>query len=291
MSPTPADGSPLVWPRQALTEALRSVWPAAQLDVVPSTPSTNTVLMDWVREGASEGSPRLLVAEAQTAGRGRLGRTWLAQAGASLTFSLALPLAPGDWSGLSLAVGVALAQALDPRDGPTPAVRIGLKWPNDLWLVDRHAPGRKLGGILVETVALGAVRWVVLGVGLNVCPRVGDIPAGVSLACLAEWLPGITVPDALARVVSPLAQALKQFESTGFAPFAPRYAERDLLRGRAITLSHHPEITHGIAEGVADDGALRVRSAQGLSLIYSGEVSVRPDGSPHVPITPLEDVA
>jgi BirA family biotin operon repressor/biotin-[acetyl-CoA-carboxylase] ligase len=94
------------------------------------------------------------VAEHQTRGRGRLGRGWGRSAGASLTFSLSLPLAPRDWSGLSLAVGVALADALEPPlDGAVP--RIGLKWPNDLWLDRRPGSGRKLGGVLIETAGRG----------------------------------------------------------------------------------------------------------------------------------------
>ena len=82
------------------------------------------------------------MAEQQTAGRGRQGKAWWSEAGASLTFSLGLPLAPGDWSGLSLAVGLALADALDPLPGAGlaspagPPPRLGLKWPNDLILLD-----------------------------------------------------------------------------------------------------------------------------------------------------------
>ena len=111
-------------------------------------------------------APRALVAERQTAGRGRLGRTWESTPGASLTFSLAWPFAAGiDLSGLSLAVGVALAETLDPRPGA--ALRIGLKWPNDLWLVGSAEPGRKLGGVLIETVARGAGRVAVIGIGIN----------------------------------------------------------------------------------------------------------------------------
>src|SRR5436305_15350183 len=88
---------------------------------------------------AADLQPCLLVAEHQTHGHGRNGRVWQAAPGASLTFSLALPLAPKDWSGLSLAVGVALAQALDPPQAgaaASDAPRIGVKWPNDLWLPD-----------------------------------------------------------------------------------------------------------------------------------------------------------
>src|SRR4051812_25393713 len=94
------------------------------------------------RARAGEMDPVLLVAERQTSGRGRLGRGWRSAPGESLTFSLGLKLGPADWSGLSLAVGVSLAETLHPR--------IQLKWPNDLWVGDR-----KLGGILIETASFG----------------------------------------------------------------------------------------------------------------------------------------
>ena len=100
------------------------------------------------RARAGQLDPILLVAERQTAGRGRLGRTWVSAASsgqepiASLTFSLGIALEPQDWSGLSLAVGLSLAQSLHPA--------LQLKWPNDVWWKDR-----KLAGILIETASVG----------------------------------------------------------------------------------------------------------------------------------------
>ena len=104
-------------------------------DAAPTVPGVSAARQ-------ADTQPCLLVAEHQTAGRGRLGRSWQSARGASLTFSLALPLAPRDWSGLSLAVGVALAEALQPagRDAPW---RLGLKWPNDLWLVAAGTAARR----------------------------------------------------------------------------------------------------------------------------------------------------
>jgi BirA family biotin operon repressor/biotin-[acetyl-CoA-carboxylase] ligase len=222
--------------------------------------------------------PCLLVAEEQTSGRGRLGREWRSQAGASLTFSLALPLAPADWSGLSLAVGLALAEALDPQPASaTP--RIGLKWPNDLWLVDAPAAGgRKLGGVLIETVASGGLRIAVIGIGLNLQPRPGQEPdPGLSsgYAGLHELDPAITAPAALAAVAAPLLRALLRFESEGFAPFMPAWARRDLLCGRPVstTAADWPE---GESEGVDAQGALLLRTGGRLHRVVSGEVSVRP---------------
>jgi len=235
------------------------------------------------REGDAD--PCLLVAEQQTRGRGRMGRAWLAAPGTSLTFSLALPLAPRDWSGLSLAVGLAIADALDPDDGRPGALppRIALKWPNDLWLVDA-AGGAKLGGILVETVSVGRRRVCVVGVGLNVQPLPPSLAAelgGVRHACLQELDPLATAPHVLAQVAPPLVRALKAFEQKGFAPLAARYAARDLLRGREVTTTL-AQMPSGIAEGVDEGGALLLRAGGGLHRVVSGEVSVRsaPAGAP-----------
>ena len=176
------------WGLQALQQDLQRVEPGLTLEVVESLASTNTALLERaaaaraassvfasvsasvpasVPAPASAGGDQrptwtscLLVAQEQTQGRGREGRAWHAQPGSSLTFSLGLSLAPQDWSGLSLAVGVALADALDPDGDRTTgaqaaAPRILLKWPNDLWLRDEQAAGggRKLGGVLIETAA------------------------------------------------------------------------------------------------------------------------------------------
>jgi BirA family biotin operon repressor/biotin-[acetyl-CoA-carboxylase] ligase len=205
----------------------------------------------------------LLVAEAQTAGRGRLGRTWHSAPGDSLTFSLALPLAPKDWSGLSLAVGVSVAESLDPS--------VGLKWPNDLWWHDR-----KLGGILIETAAFGAQRYVVIGVGVNIAPRAAD---GLSTppVGLQEWMPAMDAPQTLLRLAAPLVQTVQAFETFGFAPFATRFNARDVLRDRAVTFS---DGLQGTAHGVDETGALLVLTASGMKQVTSSEVSVRPRPMP-----------
>jgi BirA family biotin operon repressor/biotin-[acetyl-CoA-carboxylase] ligase len=225
---------------------------------------------------SADTSPCLLVAEQQTSGRGRFGRVWRSSAGASLTFSLALPLAPPDWCGLSLAVGVALADALDGPAGEA-APRIGLKWPNDLWLIDAPAHGRKLGGVLIETVAVGDRRMCVVGVGLNVLPQpIVDMNSG--FAGLRELQPNIDAPQALHRVALPLTAALRRFEQQGLAPFLQGYRRRDLLFGQPVTTTF-AGVPEGVAEGIDERGALRVR-AGALHALVSGEVSVRPAAAP-----------
>jgi BirA family biotin operon repressor/biotin-[acetyl-CoA-carboxylase] ligase len=273
---------PLRWPLEDLWRALAPRLPGFSAELLASVDSTNTECMRRLRTGQSE--PLLLVALAQTAGRGRMGRVWQSggtEPGAALTFSLALPLAPRSWSGLSLAMGLCVAQSLQAE---LPAAsscepRIALKWPNDLWLQGGGGPERKLGGILVETASLLApnavsstARWVVVGVGLNVTPRSSDglsMPAG----CLHELDPRGDAPAALGRVVEPLVNALQAFEAQGFAPLVPAFAARDALVGRVVRLSDGRE---GVAAGVGPDGALQVQSAAGQIEVSSAEVSVRP---------------
>lgn len=271
------------WDTAGLRRILGGIEPALQVCLVAETGSTNTDLLTLARADApGPALPRLLVAEQQFQGRGRQGRTWQSARGASLTFSLALPLAPADWSGLSLAVGVALAEALDPANPARPA-RIGLKWPNDLWLRDPGSAigaGRKLGGILIETVACGAQRVCVVGVGLNLAPQaLTELSSG--FACLHELEPALaSAPMVLARIAPALLRALRHFERDGLQPFAAAYAARDVLHGCLVrtTLAALPG---GRAEGVDGSGALRVRDAQGgLHLVHAGDVSIRLDASP-----------
>ena len=320
MLPTPASpptdpARHLKWGAEGLWQQLEPLLPGLSVEVVAHLESTNTRLLDRARAHSgqrdgpvtrpselenlrSAGSERtpygrraadllpcLLVAEHQTRGRGRLGRDWVSSQGASLTFSLSLPLQPADWSGLSLAVGLALADALDPIAGPgQQAPRIVLKWPNDLWLAEPQLGpgcGRKLGGVLIETVSVGPHRMCVVGVGLNVLPQVLDDSGGLGnlvnlthgYASLHEIEPALDAPAALARVAGPLVHALLRFQAAGFAPLAPAYARRDMLHGLPISTTQ-PDVPEGVADGVDERGALRVRCA-GLRQLVSGEVSVR----------------
>lgn len=304
-SPPPAAPAHLRWGVEALRAQLQPVLPGLEIEVVPRLDSTNTRLLERARlaggdrdapitgpgefdadagapatplgRRAADLVPGLLVAEEQTAGRGRLGRGWSSAPGRSLTFSLGLPMAPAQWGGLSLAVGVALAEALEPEPAKP---RLLLKWPNDLWLRDAAAPagGRKLGGVLIETVAVGRHRKVVVGVGLNVLPLPQDAEPAPALAhgyaSLHEIDAAASAPKALAAVALPLARALRRFEHEGFASFAAGYAARDFLQGRAVTVQGG-SVLEGIADGVDAQGALRVRTGERVHLVVSGDASVR----------------
>ena len=257
----------LNWPAETLWSQIEPHWPGFSVEVLPRLDSTNSTLMERARAG--QAWPVLLVAEQQTAGRGRQGKTWLSAPGRSLTFSLTLPMSPAAWSGLSLAVGVSLAESLHPQ--------IKLKWPNDLWYQDR-----KLGGILVETAGSATrARQVVIGIGINLARPdgaaiaalgVGATPA-VAPAGLAELWMGVTAGEALERVAAPLVQDLLRFEREGMAAFAHRFAQRDALCGRQVSLSDGRQ---GLASGVDEDGALRVMTDNGALTVHSAEVSVRP---------------
>lgn len=261
-----------------LTQHAENVWlstvnllPEFTVEVVPSIASTNSELMHRAREGSMD--PVLLAAEEQTAGRGRMGKAWhSSRAGQSLTFSLALPLAPVSWSGLSLVVGLSLAEQLHPD--------VRLKWPNDLWLHQR-----KLGGILVETASVGQTtegrRLVVIGIGINIARPDASLlaaaPTGGMTAMppagLAEVCMGQTAGETLEAVVPALVRDVLRFESEGFAAFADRFARRDALFQQTVRLSDGRE---GLARGIDANGALQILIDGQLQAITSSEVSVRP---------------
>ena len=230
--------------------------------------STNSELMQRARAGDTR--PTLLVAKHQTAGRGRLGRQWHDQAGDSLMFSLGLPLNPLNWSGLSLAVGLSIANSLDPEY----RFKLGLKWPNDLWLGPMSQP-RKLGGILIETAVLAGVaqasRYVVVGVGINIKAPPSE---GLTMPAVgwAEVQAGASTDSLLSAILLPLVAHIQRFEREGFAPLQAAYAQRDLLQGQALALSNGLQ---GVGAGVDAQGVLQLDTATGRVGVASDEVSVR----------------
>ena len=249
--------SPQRWPAEDIWQTVVPMWPGFSVEILPEIDSTNTELMRRAREGIHD--PILLVAERQSAGRGRLGRSWIGAQGHALTFSVGLPYQPKNWSGLSLAVGLSLAQTLG--NG------IQLKWPNDLWRQQR-----KLGGILIEAASQGGESYVVIGVGLNIqAPPDADLRTPA--AAIHDFWVDATAPSVLGRITQPLLKALKQFEASGFAPLQQDFNQLDALRDLQICSSDGLE---GLCEGVNAEGALLIRTPQGLQAINSSEVSVRP---------------
>lgn len=240
-----------------------------RVQVAESVDSTNTQLLAAAAAGAPSGS--VLAAELQTGGRGRRGRLWTSGLGSSLTFSLLWRFEQGaaGLSGLSLAVGVAVAQAL----ASAGAAGIGLKWPNDILF-----QGRKLGGILVELQgdALGPAAAVV-GIGINVrLPARLRAEVEQPVADLAEA--GCTADrnGLLARLLARLAEVMERFTAEGFAAFEPSFRALHVLHGEAAqVLLPDGRALQGVVEGTGGDGALLLRTAQGLVRLHGGEASLR----------------
>ena len=290
----PALQSPVRWPSEAIWQAVEPSLPGFTVEVLPEIDSSNSELMRRFRGSpgiAPQAEPVLLVAEQQTAGRGRQGRSWQSRRGASLSFSLGMALNPSDWSGLSLVVGISLAESLDPK-----AAHIGLKWPNDLWMPHRQgqpaaATHRKLGGILVETAHRDGQRYVVVGVGLNIEPTtlpaaaepsaatlpIASAAAAVPAGCLQELDPAADAASSLLQVVPALVHNILAFERFGFAAFQSRFAQRDVLAGREVQVLGGPDTAvRGSAHGVGENGALLVHTPAGMKAITSSEISIRP---------------
>ena len=236
------------------------------VEVVRETGSTNA---DLLARAASLSAPLLLVAEHQTAGRGRAGRSWLSSPEGSLTFSLAWKFegGPQALSGLPLAVGVALAETLAKLGQP-----VELKWPNDL-LKD----GAKLAGILIETQgAPGAGTWTVIGIGLNLLmPDEMEAQLGRSAAGV-PWLARMDRNVLMAALLDGLAAALHEFGARGFAAFSARWNLRHAWQGQHVVLLDNGAVLHqGRAAGVDDSGRLLLDTDAGRVAILAGDVSLR----------------
>ena len=265
----------------ALAEQDASRFAALDVRQVTSIDSTNSELMRQGRAGHTQ--PQILWALSQSAGRGRLGREWLSAAPSvqaqpqGLYFSIGLMLAPQDWAGLSLAIGLAAAQTLHPS--------VGVKWPNDLCL-SLGAAYSKLGGILIETAAPpqtpeSAARWVVIGLGLNLRQAPQNADLRTPAADIASTLPLDAAENLLvdagllcARLSVAMVQAALRFEQRGFAGFAADYQARDVLYGLPI---HTSAGASGIARGVDRQGNYQIQTPSGeLLSINSAEISLRP---------------
>lgn len=246
----------------------------ARIDTAWTLGSTNTVLMD--RPYPHVGFGEALLAEYQTAGRGRRGRTWVAPPGGSicLSFSWVFGEVPRDLGALGLVIGVCAMEALT-RLG---VAGVGLKWPNDLLIDDR-----KLGGILIELRAESSgPACVVIGIGLNVAlgaELLEKISAtGIApIDLVSAGLKGARRNTVAAGLISAFAQGLLDFERGGLKPFVQKWMDSDALRGRPITVLSADTTVKGIARGIDLDGALLVETTQGLQKFISGDVSVRAD--------------
>ena len=252
----------------AIIAALGAPAGEIQVEVVSSCGSTNALLL----EGEDRDVPCLLAADYQSAGRGRHGRRWHAVPGAGICFSLRRHLrrAPRELGGASLAAGVAVARALRAAGAPG----IALKWPNDLL----SAGGAKLGGILIETRVQRGIVVAVIGVGVNyraaTDPRVRRRTA--SLEELVQPLPPRNL--LIGRMTCELLEVLDSFDASGLAFLRAEWESLHAHAGHRIRLRlADGSVVSGIHTGVAEDGALRVRTRDGVRALHSARVlSARP---------------
>lgn len=238
-----------------------------RLEILQQATSSNTELLRRATQGAQSGS--VLAVELQTAGRGRIGRTWHTGLGNALTFSLLWRFDCGlnALSGLSLAVGVAILRALQ----KFAATGVGLKWPNDIL-----APHGKLAGVLIEAQGdMYGPSAVVIGIGINCTLPQVLVQAIAQPACSLDQV--CSLPPSrnqlLASVLLELAQVLDQFSSEGFAAFRAEWEHAHARQNMPIRL-HMPDgnIVSGIGRGVTDSGELLVETGQGVVSFNSGEV-------------------
>jgi BirA family biotin operon repressor/biotin-[acetyl-CoA-carboxylase] ligase len=228
--------------------------------------STNDRAKELADEGAEHGE--VVVAEAQTAGRGRRGRTWSSPARKNLYFSVVLrpDLPPSRAPELTLVASVAVCEALRQA-----GIDARIKWPNDLL-----ASGRKIAGILTELAAdPDCVQWVVLGVGVNVNARAEDFPAevrGEATSVLLER--GQAAPRALfaAACFTALEAWLDRHAEGGFPAIREEWRRHSATLGREVSVRLDAREIVGVAEDLDETGALLVRTESGIERILSGEV-------------------
>jgi BirA family biotin operon repressor/biotin-[acetyl-CoA-carboxylase] ligase len=236
--------------------------------VLREVDSTNRFLLEGTAAG--EAGIHACVAEMQTAGRGRRGRTWHSPFGANLYLSVlrSFPAPPESLQGLSLAVGVAAARAMQFFDVPD----IALKWPNDIQL-----GGKKLGGILLESSTVSAESCrVVAGIGINI-----DMPGDASASIDQPWThlaahgthPGRN--RLASRVLAEVIVAEEKFSQRGFAAFHRDWALLDALRDCEVVLEDDSSERLGTARGVDASGALLFEVAGRCERVVSGDISLR----------------
>jgi BirA family transcriptional regulator, biotin operon repressor / biotin---[acetyl-CoA-carboxylase] ligase len=249
-------------------ERLAALARGVRVEILDTAPSTNAVVAERARDGAPHGL--VVVAEHQTAGRGRLDRTWETPARAALTFSVLLRprVPPAEWPWLPLLAGHALAVAL--REAEVPA---GLKWPNDVLVGDL-----KVAGILLERVETKDGPAAVLGVGLNVSTRADELPVDTATSLLLATGSAPERTELLARV---LARLVDEYDGWQAAEGPDRteslraaYTEACLTIGREVRVElPGGEVRTGRAHGIDAGGRLLVDD---LAVGAGDVVHVRP---------------
>lgn len=247
---------------EELKERLRDI------EIFPCIGSTNDVMQDRARNISIDGS--VVIAEVQTAGRGRRGRQWETPFGKNIAMSLgvALDIPAARVAPLSLVVGIAAADSLLALGVPG----VGLKWPNDILIHER-----KVGGILTELATATSPVEVVIGIGINVGGAAGirdkiEYP----IADVSDYLHGAVRNQLAGDLINRVMLNCRKFEQSGFAPFQERWARLDSLNGRPVAITGPKERLEGRGAGLDSEGRLLVRESNGkMHAIVAGDVSLR----------------
>ncbi len=240
-----------------------------RIEYLDATDSTNTVARQRAAEGALEGTA--VIAEAQTRGRGRLGRTWASPPGRNLYLSIVLrpPIAVAEAAQLALVAGLAVVEAVSDW-----VPHAAIKWPNDV-VID----GRKVAGILTEMEADDdRVRFVILGIGVNLNAAPEDFPDELrdkATALCAATGQHIDRTAFAERMLSCIEKRYVSFLATGFAALRPLWEARSCLTGRSVEIDGAGQRCAGVVAGIGDDGALILRDAGGHETrVVAGDVTV-----------------
>ena len=240
-----------------------------ELQVYDQVDSTNARVLARLESGS--GHRQVVLAEQQTAGRGRRGRAWASPFASGVSISIGWQFSGGVQllEGLSLAVGVALARALARFDVPD----VRLKWPNDVW-----CRGRKLAGVLLELSGDLTDRCaVVVGIGLNMrMPAAAAESIGQPWVDLAEVRPGVSRNALVAAMLDELLPMLEAYPESGFARWRDEWLALDQFAGAEVCLQSVQQRWCGIECGVDSSGALLLDIDGERKVFHGGEVSLRP---------------
>ena len=239
------------------------------LDIFESLPSTN----DYLKNLASTPSPHICLAEHQTNGRGRLGRSWTSPFGRNIYCSMSYVFQKdiSEMAGLSLVAGILTAKALEVVDQ---RLKPRLKWPNDIYL-----EGKKAGGILIDLIAeANGTCKAIIGIGLNV--NMKDIPIKnvENWICLEELMEQtLDRNQVVVEIINSLFKGMEIFANQGLASFLSDWKRLDFLDNKKITLISGQEVYSGIAKGITPQGHLFLELPQGLKQFSYGDASLFKD--------------
>lgn len=260
-----------------ITACLDTEWMGKSLIYLDTVDSTNNRLKQLAADNAPEGT--VVVADQQTSGRGRIGRTWASEKGCGIWMSVLLrpQMAPQDVQSLTLVAAVAVVEAILSCSGSLLEGRIGIKWPNDI-LID----GKKVCGILTEMGAeADAVSWVVVGMGINVHHRqeqfpeeIRSIATSLAIACSSfHWNRNHLV----SAILKNIENFIIVFVSSGFSDILERWRKYSITLGCDVLLTGPNGTVQVRAVDVLPDGRLLVEKADGERMaVLSGEISLRP---------------